>query len=165
MIKVRRLSFIILLLLFFSLCIKQAQAESFMGSGMITRSDGMKGYFIVGAYNSREKCDTQLEKLFDHLLKSGNWFTNRLSGHVNPCLKQFDQSSYFHDLHVGLPVKHTMLFHPSLRVLIVSPQSKADAENELCADLKQVVEYGLKLQSECVPAKTSVERQVSPKPP
>lgn len=137
---------LVLLLLALPLC---AQA-SYLGSGRILRDDGTVGYFILGAFNTLEKCEANVGMLLRELTGKARWIGEDLTSRINTCNRGFPVDSRYTQLLSPQPADHYVLFNPSLRIMIVDPRGNHQAEGKLCADVKGYLGSFLSEKAECI---------------
>lgn len=109
-------------------------AQGISGAGTIFRTDGTKGHFLVGSFNTEAACRDKVFKIIEYLKNQAQWVGENLTYRIHGCGTKFQKGTVYNDLQHFSGVKHYILLHPNFRMLIDSPQGKA-AEKNICSEL------------------------------
>ncbi|MEO5376610.1 MAG: hypothetical protein H7832_02320 [Magnetococcus sp. DMHC-6] len=136
----------------FSISLTYGQ-EALLGSGKITRADGMASYFIIGSFFTREKCEKNVHWLIGEIISKAKWVGQNLSSQINPCLARFAENSKYELLYRELDSVHYVLFHESIRLMIVHPQGILSEEKAVCEKIQEGFDKLLHIHSKCIAPK------------
>jgi len=140
--------FLVVLLLFVSPAAVMAQGIS--GAGTVFRTDGTKGHFLVGSFNTETACREKVLKIVEYLKSQAQLAGENLTYRIHGCGTEFQKGTVYNDLQHFSGVKHYILFHPNFRMLIDSPQGKA-AEQNICSELTGIFQSLLGEKALCIP--------------
>jgi len=127
-----------------------ALAQGISGAGTIFRTDGTRGYFLVGSFNTQATCQERVFKLIEYLKDQAQLVGESLTYRLHGCGTEFQAGTVYNDLKKISGLKHYMLLHPNFRMLIVSPGGR-DAEKNTCAELTGYFQNLLGENVVCVP--------------
>lgn len=127
-------------------------AQGVSGAGTIFRTDGTKGYFLIGSFNSQASCQEKVFKMIEYLKDQAHLVGENLTYRIQGCDAEFQKGTVYNDLKEISGLKHYMLLHPNFRMLIVSPGG-GDAEQNTCSELTGYFQSLLGQNVVCVPPK------------
>lgn len=125
-------------------------AQGISGAGTVFRTDGTKGHFIVGSFNTEAACREKVLNIIEYLKDQAQWVGESLTYRIHGCGSDFQKGTVYGDLKHFSGVKHYILLHPNFRMLIDSPRGMA-AEQNICSELTGVFQNLLGEKAVCVP--------------
>ncbi len=109
----------------------QAFAQTINGAGTVIRSDGTKGHFIVGTFDTIEECRENVFKMVEMITGQARWVGQRFTYKLEECVENFRKGTIFEALAKLSGLENYTLIHPHFRLTILSPDGKKE-EQELC---------------------------------
>ena len=140
--------FLVVLMVF--MASSAVMAQGITGAGTIFRTDGTKGHFLVGSFNSEAACQEKVLKVIEYLKDQAQWAGESLTYRIHGCGTEFQKGTVYNDLKNISGMKHYILMHPNFRMMIVSPQGKA-AEENICSELTGYFKNLLGKKAVCIP--------------
>ncbi|MBF0283889.1 MAG: hypothetical protein HQL51_05470 [Magnetococcales bacterium] len=128
---------------------QDAMAASVSGSGTILRADGMKGHFIVGAFETEEACQENVLKIVELLKEQAKFIGERITYRIHDCAPEFKNGTIYRELQTFRGLRNYTLLHQNLRLTLVSPKGHED-ELAVCKELTGYFEGLLGQRAVCV---------------
>jgi hypothetical protein len=88
--------FLVMLMVF--MASSAVMAQGITGAGTIFRTDGTKGHFLVGSFNSEAACQEKVLKVIEYLKDQAQWAGENLTYRIHGCGTEFQKGTVYNDL-------------------------------------------------------------------
>ena len=115
----------------------QAGSPPLVGYGQISRSDGLKTFFVGGNYPNKSECE-RISKIF-----VDNWVASaKAGGHSaklesSACEVSVPRDSAYDSLRHGTASQHYVFFTQGLRLMFVHERGTPDYEHAICEQMRE----------------------------
>ena len=117
----------------------QAGPTPLVGYGQVSRSDGLKTFFVAGTFPNASECE-RVSKIF-----SDNWVNSaKAAGHSGKlesltCDASVPRGTEYESLRHGTAAKHYIFFTERLRLMFVHERGTLDYERAMCERMRDAM--------------------------
>ena len=117
----------------------QPGPPSLVGYGHVSRSDGLKTFFVTGTFPNTSECE-RVSKIF-----ADNWVNSaKTAGHSGKlesltCDASVPRGTEYESLRHGTAAKHYIFFTESLRLMFVHERGTLDYERAMCERMRDAM--------------------------
>lgn len=125
-----------------------------VGYGHVSRSDGLKTFFVNGTFPTVSECERITKIFVDNTVASA-----KVAGHTaklesSACETGVPRGTEYESLRHGTPTKHYVFFTESMRLMFVHERGTADYERAMCERMRDAMNKALSADARCDPPKT-----------
>lgn len=128
----------------------QARANELYGMFQMYRSDGFFMYYLIGTFDDRPTCQSQVMSIVDSFIAGAEGSGHTAETRYAVCDERIPEGSSYQDLRKGTNNSHYILFTPTMRVMFAHERGTQEYERQICEYMRGELFQARGLLAECI---------------